>query len=731
MRNSVPIPQNSHPLQGGGEEWDQGPNDGSATFNENRSQDISTDTPQEAYIAVACEDLVDDVSIASSASSAKTYTPNKARNTGKGNPNRSSSHESQYKILQGRYPKWIRVSGPEPGQPPVYHQSSALELEEPSNARPVILNDIHLAAAARLAPDERLQLLNKFLNRNAVRLGTFYARMQPYQVKDASCHHQRVMETSFSASWDDENELELLTDAVLWVDALLSAFRADILAEDISNLQPRLIETTESALSDKERALIDRYHKQIIDVQTSNSYRNQLLHQINIDVAIFESLLQSAEIIRYRHKPGNGYGQKDDLVDGLRRIYSTLVCTIPVGLLEDDRPDQPAQAREKQHGIGLFTTYNLPSRPELFDHNSIAVTRTSSQEYTGIELSERQNPLSREYWRDMHDGMMQVVAAQKQDETGRAKLGKDLNSMNRDFAAFYTLIYRQNMAKYVSAAAQRIEEEQHKDIENQTRGHKGQSSPRLSDCSELSEASIQLNLGDQLDQKPARKGRFCLLANKPGGCRDKKRCGYDSHNNEGRQCDSGNECAYGEKCAFLHTWLSNSVQRGYGTVRSSSSDARLVDLYACDLRPILEEVLADPRRYKVCAYINTSKGCKPNKDTTCRFNHTLKGLVCKDYQRGNCPRGDLKCPLWHIAQNETTSSTPESPWGNKRKHHDYHERAPGSIESDTDQTSQDEQCNLDQNDGFGFDECFDRGEYYEKDPQEIGCRPKKLKRGHK
>lgn len=130
----------------------------------------------------------------------------------------------------------------------------------------------HLAAAASLSPDERIRFINEFLQQNANRLDAF-----------------RTRETVENPTWQNRSELEFLTDAVLWIDALLWSFRTEIINEDITALRPRLDEASRyldlamraqtGKREGKERegtelSVPREFYDRIIEIQHSNSARN-------------------------------------------------------------------------------------------------------------------------------------------------------------------------------------------------------------------------------------------------------------------------------------------------------------------------------------------------------------------------------------------------------------------------------------------------------------------------
>lgn len=540
----------------------------------------------------------------------------------------------------------------------------------------------------RLSPNERIVQINKFLQQNSARINDFRARRRVYPTSLEP--DSGAVETTFSPAWDNQVELSFLTDAVVWLDTLLASFRTAILAEDSSSLKPRIEQAvrdfeatgissrarTEEPLDVADRPIAQQFSECVAKIQTSNSTRTQLLEHINIDVSTFENLLLSAENIRNRRDLGREYGQADDLVDGIRRIYSTIACTIPVGLSDQGWIEQPAQPNMVTYGAGLFYPYNPPGRPKIFDHGSISDTRISSKGCTGVQMSEHQNPLSKEYWHKLHHEMSRTIAAQKVDDIGAAKLRKNPDCMNRDWDLFYNRIYGTGMANYAVAAVQRIESEaneemmkearaeremkkaeeaqardaQHTVAENSDKSRRSslQEGPQdgsrrsSADGTDSSEATTKLDVGNQNNK---RRTRLCPKVNKPGGCRDGSSCGAESHDNEGKYCKWGDQCKFGaERCAYIHATPSNTGSTPYAMVLPRGSVASVIPRTR-DLRPVLDRVLANPKSFKVCDYVNKPQGCKSG--TGCVFNHTLEGVVCDDYKRDHCPRG-FECPLKHI-----------------------------------------------------------------------------------
>ncbi|KAF2623562.1 hypothetical protein BU25DRAFT_461941 [Macroventuria anomochaeta] len=193
---------------------------------------------------------------------------------------------------------------------------------------------------------------------------------------------------------------------------------------------PAPVPIATSALSGK-RGLSEQLHTD------TPSKRSKISTPENLRKTSMSTTPLSPENIRYRRDLGREYGQRDDVVDGMRRTYSTIVCTIPVGPSKEDRIYQPPEQPKIQYGSGPFQSYALPGPPETFNHASISATRISSQGYAGIQLSEKQTPLSEGYWHNMRQEMSKVITAQRQDDTGITKLKKNTQSMNRDWGEFY------------------------------------------------------------------------------------------------------------------------------------------------------------------------------------------------------------------------------------------------------------------------------------------------------
>jgi hypothetical protein len=134
---------------------------------------------------------------------------------------------------------------------------------------------------------------------------------------------------------------------------------------------------------------------------------------------------------------------------------------------------------------------------------------------------------------------------------------------------------------------------------------------------------------------PGTAGKLCPKVNKPGGCQ-KEYCSF-SQTNEGRVCKKGKDCTFGDACAFVHSEKTDT------TPQRSAPITPLTDKNT-DLKPLLEQVLVDPRRFNVCLWVNRPPVYCMNGDG-CSFNHTLEGVECPDNTSGNCTRD--RCFLMH------------------------------------------------------------------------------------
>jgi hypothetical protein len=158
---------------------------------------------------------------------------------------------------------------------------------------------------------------------------------------------------------------------------------------------------------------------------------------------------------------------------------------------------------------------------------------------------------------------------------------------------------------------------------------------------------------------PGTAGKFCPKVNKPGGCQEDY-CSF-SHTNEGRVCKKGKDCTFGDTCAFVHPEKTDT------TPQRSAPGTPLTDKNT-DLKPLLDQVLADPRHFNVCLWVNKPPVYCVNGDG-CSFNHTLEVVECPDNNSGNCTRD--RCFLMHkpgsIFNQRQRSVTPQ---GSKRSRED-------------------------------------------------------------
>ncbi|KAJ4339776.1 hypothetical protein N0V87_002976 [Didymella glomerata] len=330
----------------------------------------------------------------------------------------------------------------EVSQAPGAFQQEAPAPAQQSRAVPTAL---HYRAIKQLNTAELVGLINEFLQQNAARFDAFLARRQAYvpttfvpkRAKPGS-----PIKTTFSHTWDSQVELDLLTQAISWLDKLLAPFRTAILKEDQDSLKPRIEQAvrefeatgvpsrlrTGEQWSIADRVLAQHFTDSMTGIRSTNSVRKQLFEYISIDVLTFDNLLSSAENIRYRRDLGREYGQKDDLVDGLRRIYSTIACTIPVGLSEQDPIEQPAQPHKIAYDNDMYYPYELPSRPEIFDHPSASLNSISSTRVTGIQTTGQRTPLRQGYFQKLQADMMGTIAAQRDDEVGIVKMSRNSTS---------------------------------------------------------------------------------------------------------------------------------------------------------------------------------------------------------------------------------------------------------------------------------------------------------------
>jgi hypothetical protein len=567
----------------------------------------------------------------------------------------------------------------EVSQAPGAFQQEAPAPAQQSRAVPTAL---HYRAIKQLNTAELVGLINEFLQQNAARFDAFLARRQAYvpttfvpkRAKPGS-----PIKTTFSHTWDSQVELDLLTQAISWLDKLLAPFRTAILKEDQDSLKPRIEQAvrefeatgvpsrlrTGEQWSIADRVLAQHFTDSMTGIRSTNSVRKQLFEYISIDVLTFDNLLSSAENIRYRRDLGREYGQKDDLVDGLRRIYSTIACTIPVGLSEQDPIEQPAQPHKIAYDNDMYYPYELPSRPEIFDHPSASLNSISSTRVTGIQTTGQRTPLRQGYFQKLQADMMGTIAAQRDDEVGIVKMSRNSTSMNRDWEAFYSPIYGSAMANYAQAAARRIESEAREEMlrKGRTEGLQDDSRRSSTEGSDASATSIELGLGTQ-EPAPKKRSKFCMKVNRPGGCPYRNSCSAESHTNAGKRCKNRDQCKFGaEKCAYIHgaSFYADPVpplssQRGdsVGGIDRSLQDLRHPQ--------ILPQALADPKAFKVCTFVNKTRGCTA---MVCSHNHTLKGYICDDYLEGHCPRG-FTCILLHKKPHDVPLGLGEFGKGTKR-----------------------------------------------------------------
>lgn len=217
--------------------------------------------------------------------------------------------------MQGPYPHWSPDS--ESGgpihftlRPPntsahVYNPESTSDPGELLVALPKVPIAAHMEAVAQLVTNECIQLINELLQQNAAKIDMFHTRLQTHKATNDSSNDPRALKTMFSSAWNDQTELSFLTDSVSWIDALLSPFRTNILAEDLNDLRPRLQATvrdlqaarnplrasTEQPLNEEEKAVVRQFSDYVVNTQASSIRRKQLLESTSIDVATFEDLL--------------------------------------------------------------------------------------------------------------------------------------------------------------------------------------------------------------------------------------------------------------------------------------------------------------------------------------------------------------------------------------------------------------------------------------------------------
>jgi hypothetical protein len=339
----------------------------------------------------------------------------------------------------------------------------------PLAAARVAPTSTHLAAVANLSPDELIHLINEFLQQNADRLDAF-----------------RTRETVENPVWQNRRELQFLTDAVLWLDALLSSFRTGIINEDVAVLHPRLDEASRDLdiamraqtgqragkeIEGTEMRVPRELYDRIIEIQHSNFARNVLLGRTVFDTELFGNLLSAAESVRFRIESDGGTSSWAALVDGMLRIYSTIVCTVPFGWTEVGECSfrrVPVRDGMLSFDLSLLPTPTgaispVPASPlEMGGQNSIT------------QGSDALNPLSKKFWRSVEKGALPNVRPPQQSQVDTA---------------------------ISSASSQR--------------------SPNPSDCSDISDVSDKLFPQSPVVPMRTSIGRFCLLVNTPAGCQDR------------------------------------------------------------------------------------------------------------------------------------------------------------------------------------------------------------------
>jgi hypothetical protein len=152
---------------------------------------------------------------------------------------------------------------------------------------------------------------------------------------------------------------------------------------------------------------------------------------------------------------------------------------------------------------------------------------------------------------------------------------------------------------------------------------------------------------------PATATGPCPYVNKPAGCQGSQRdaCPF-AHFNENKECKihkSKEGCSYGERCAFLHSKAAATATplSEAGTRRFDKNE---------NLEPLLDQVLADPKRFRDCMWVNKPPvGCRSGAG--CIYNHSLSGVECPD-GLDRCTRG-VDCPLFH-GLHQSTSQRPRS-----------------------------------------------------------------------
>ena len=146
----------------------------------------------------------------------------------------------------------------------------------------------------------------------------------------------------------------------------------------------------------------------------------------------------------------------------------------------------------------------------------------------------------------------------------------------------------------------------------------------------------------------------CPHVNKPGGCQDRNNCPY-GHFNENRKCRAFSErksCQFGDRCSFLH--------REPDLTGSGSSQPAFKADQQRNLKPLLDQVLRTPGHLGACGWVNKPpNGCL--KGDSCRFNHSLAGHPCPDFEAtASCPRAG-SCPLLHQGGGRGHRQPPKQP----------------------------------------------------------------------
>ncbi|KAF3049030.1 hypothetical protein E8E11_006848 [Didymella keratinophila] len=467
----------------------------------------------------------------------------------------------------------------EVSEAPILQQEAIVFAQEPR----LVPTTLHYRAIEQFDTADLIAPINELLKQNSARFNDFFSRRQAYLPTTFTPKRAKPgppIKTTFSHAWYNQVELKLLTEAIKWLDKLLARFRAAVIHEDVTSLQPRI----EQAVRDHEatgvpskvrsgepltitdQKIARRFTDSVIKIKASNPVRQQLFGHIDIDVSTFENLLSSAENIRCRRDFGREY----------------------VGLSERDSIEQPEQPHKITHPNDMYYPYELLDRPEIFDHPSAGLTTLSSTGVTGSQVAGQQLPMRQGYYQELSFVMMGTIAAQRDDEVGKIKIGKRAESMSRDWEAFYNLIYGSDMANYTKAASLRIEEEAREEMRRKARVESLQDDSRRSSTegSDASVTSIELILPIQGNETPPKKGsKFCMKVNKPGGL-----------------CKKGDNCTLGaERCAFRH-----GATSGTGSVPSPPTQPRggsvgRLDQSLLDLRvpQILLQALANPKAFKV------------------------------------------------------------------------------------------------------------------------------------